>query len=127
MVFDASTLVSATFRRDGVPAQRVRAALRLDRLAVSKATMAQLLDVLARPRLVRFLDPELRDELLGQLDTQAVSFSPTDGVTDCRDSRYDKYMELARAAGANVIVSGDDDLLVLHWCRREAVAAHGAP
>lgn len=114
IVFDASTLVSATFRRDAVPARAVRLALRLDRLAVSEATMAELLNVLARPRLARFLDLELRDELLGQLDALAAFFSPTEAVMDCRDAKDDKYLELALAAGAEVIVSGDDDLLVLH-------------
>jgi uncharacterized protein len=33
-------------------------------------------------------------------------------VTDCRDPKDDKYLELALAAGAET--SGDDDLLVLH-------------
>jgi predicted nucleic acid-binding protein len=61
IVFDASTLVSATFRCDSVPAVTVRAALQSNRLAVSEATMAELLDVLARSRLARFLDPALRD------------------------------------------------------------------
>ncbi len=114
IVFDASTLVSATFRREGVPARAVRAALRSNRLAVSEATPAELLDVLARPRLARFLDPELRDELLGQFDALAIVFSPTEAVTECRDAKDDKYLELARAAGAEIIVASDDDLLVLH-------------
>jgi predicted nucleic acid-binding protein len=65
IIFDASTLVSATFRRDGVPAQAARVALQSNRLAVSEVTMTELPDVLARPRLARFLDPEPRDELLG--------------------------------------------------------------
>jgi uncharacterized protein len=114
IVFDASTLVSATFRRNGVPSRAVRAALRSNRLAVSEATMAELLDVLARPRLARFLDVELRDKLLGQLDGLAIFFSPAEAVTECRDAKDDKYLELALAAGAEIIVTGDDDLLVLH-------------
>jgi uncharacterized protein len=114
IVIDASTLVSAAFRRDGVPARAVRAALHSNRLAVSEATMAELLDVMARPRLARFVDPELRDELLGQLDALAIFFSPTEAVTECRDAKDDKYLELALAADADVIVSSDDDLLVLH-------------
>jgi hypothetical protein len=35
-------------------------------------------------------------------------------VTDCRDPKDNKYLELALAAGAETIVSSDDDLLVLH-------------
>ena len=35
-------------------------------------------------------------------------------MTDCRDAKDNKYLELALAARAGVIVSGDADLLVLH-------------
>ncbi|MBV9735978.1 MAG: putative toxin-antitoxin system toxin component, PIN family [Acidisphaera sp.] len=114
IVFDATTLVSATFRRQGVPARAVRQALQSDRVAISEAVLAELLDVLDRPRLARFVDPELRAELVGQLDALGVFFTPTETVTDCRDAKDDKYLELALAAGAGVIVSGDADLLVLH-------------
>ena len=114
IVFDATTLVSATFRRDGVPAQAVRHALRSDRVAVSEAVLAELLDVLDRPRLARFVDPELRVELVGQLDSLGAFFTPTETIADCRDAKDDKYLELAVAAGAGIIVSGDADLLVLH-------------
>ena len=35
-------------------------------------------------------------------------------VTECRDAKDDKYLELALASGAETIVSSDNDLLVLH-------------
>jgi predicted nucleic acid-binding protein len=38
-------------------------------------------------------------------------------VTDCPDPKDDKYLELALAAGAETIVSSDDDPLVLHRWR----------
>ena len=87
---------------------------RADPLATIDAALAELLDVLARPRLARFIDPELRDEVLALLDALGTFFTPTEAVADCRDAKDDKYLELALAAGAGVIVSGDDDLLVLH-------------
>jgi len=114
IVFDASTLVSATFRRTNVPSRAVRHAFQADRLAVSEAVLRELVGVLARPKLVRLLDPELRSELLWQLDNLGVSFEPAERVTDCRDAKDDKYLELALASGAGAIVSSDADLLVLH-------------
>lgn len=114
IVFDATALVSATFRCGGVPAQAVRRALRSDRVAVSEAVLAELLDVLDRPRLARFIDPELRAELLGQFDSLGAFFAPAERVADCRDAKDDKYLEPALASGAWAIVSGDSDLLVLH-------------
>jgi putative PIN family toxin of toxin-antitoxin system len=113
IVFDATTPIGAAFRRDGVPAQAVRRALRSDRVEVSEAVLAELLDVLDRPRLARSIDPELRAELLGQLDALGVFFAPPERVVDCRDAKDDKYLELALAAGAGRIVSGDADLLTL--------------
>lgn len=114
IVFDASTLVSATFRRDGVPARAVRHALREDRIAVSDPILDELLDVLHRPGLARFLDPDLRAELLGQLLALGARYAPSVPVADCRDAKDDKYLELALASGADRIVSSDADLLVLH-------------
>ena len=114
IVFDASTLVSATFSSDGVPAQAVHRALDEDQVAISEPVMTELLDVLHRPGLARFLKVDLRAALLGQLVALGVPFAPTERVTECRDPKDDKYLELALASGASVIVSSDADLLVLH-------------
>jgi uncharacterized protein len=35
-------------------------------------------------------------------------------VRDCRDGKDNRYLQLALAAGATAIVSGDEDLLVLN-------------
>lgn len=76
--------------------------------------MAELLDVLHRPGVARFLKPELRSELLGQLVALGIPFEPTERVVHCRDPKDDKYLELALASQADTIVTGDGDLLVLH-------------
>lgn len=70
--------------------------------------------VLNRPRLARFVRPELRAGLLDTLRSTAVWFDPAVRVSDCRDAKDNKYLELALAAGAGTIVSSDDDLLALH-------------
>ena len=55
-------------------------------------------------------------DVLALLDALGAFFVPTEAVAECRDAKDDKYLELALAARAEVIVSGDDDLLVLHPC-----------
>lgn len=112
IVLDSSTLVSACMGLGSVPHRAVRHAFAIDRVAMSEATLAKLLGVLARPSLARFIDPERRDEMLALLDAFAASFAPAEAVAECRDTKDDKYLELALAAKAEVIVSGDDDLLV---------------
>ncbi len=114
IVVDASTLVSATFRRGCVPDLAMRHALRIGKIAVSEAVMYEFLDVLYRPGLARYVKPELRADLLGQFRAVATLFAPTVTVTDCRDAKDNKYLELALAAKAATIITSDDDLLVLH-------------
>jgi len=114
IVFDASVLVSAAMVRGSVPDRAVRHAFASDRIAMSDLVMDELLDVPHRPRLARFVDPGLRTALLSQLLELGVRFTPTIQVTDCRDPKDDKYLELALTAEATMIVSSDDDLLVMH-------------
>jgi len=114
IVLDASTLVSATFNSHGVPARAVEHALSVDRVAISEPVMTELLDVLYRPGIARFIKPESSSQLLGQLVALGVSFEPVERVTDCRDPKDNKYLELALTAKAERIISSDTDLLVLH-------------
>jgi predicted nucleic acid-binding protein len=81
---------------------------------MSQAVFDEVFDVLHRRRLTRFVDTDLRAELLDQLVSGALWFEPTVTVTDCRDAADNKYLELALASRASIIVSGDQDLLVLH-------------
>jgi putative PIN family toxin of toxin-antitoxin system len=114
IVLDASVLISAAMGRGSIPDRAVRHAFASDRVAVSEPMIAELIDVFARPRLARFVLPDLRDEVLALLDTSGVFVAPAERVTDCRDAKDNKYLELALAARAATIVSSDDDLLVLH-------------
>ena len=114
IVFDTSTLVGAASRRTGVPHRAFLHALHTDRVAVSEGMLSELREVLARPRLARFVLPELRDEVLALLSVSGVPFAPGERVTDCRDPKDDLFLELALASGAGILVSSDNDLLVLH-------------
>ena len=56
--------------------------------------------------------------MIALITDAAVWVEPTLQITDCRDEKDNKYLELAVAAGAEIIVSSDDDLLVLHPWRK---------
>jgi hypothetical protein len=70
--------------------------------------------VLSRPKLVRAIPRPRRERFLRTLRETALWFEPAVRIADCRDPKDDKYLELAAAAGAETIVSSDDDLLVLN-------------
>jgi putative PIN family toxin of toxin-antitoxin system len=98
---------------DGTPYQALRKARATDVLAMSQMVFDELSDVLHRPRLARLIDAALRADLLDQL-LSGTWFEPTVVVTDCRDVVDNKYLELALAAQAGIIVSSDQDLRGLH-------------
>ena len=112
--FDASSLVGAAIGAGSVPRRAVQKARMQDGFAMSMAVLDEVVEVLHRPRLARFVDPALRDDLLDLLVPGAAWFEPTERITDCRDAKDNKYLELAWAASASTIVSSDEDLLVLH-------------
>ena len=88
---------------------------------MSQPVFDEIVTVLHRPRLARFVDATLRADLLDQLVSGSTWFAPSVAVTDCRDPADNKYLELALAAEAGAIVSGDQDLLVLHPWRGIAI------
>jgi putative PIN family toxin of toxin-antitoxin system len=114
IIFDASALVSAVLKADSVPERALLRAEEVDVFALSAAVDAEITEVLNRPKFVRVISPARRERLLQVLRDEAVWFEPSVRVTDCRDVKDNKYLELALAAGAETIVSGDEDLLVLH-------------
>jgi uncharacterized protein len=107
-------VVSAALKVDGVPERALLRADEVDVLALSVAVEAEMSAVLNRPRFAQAIPRERRERILKVLRSEAVWFEPIVRVTDCRDPKDDMYLELALAAGAETIVSSDDDLLVLH-------------
>lgn len=114
IVFDASTVVSAALKTDSVPQQALLRAAESDVFALSNAVDAEIAEVLGRPKFARLLSREPCERGLDILRRDAVWYDPVLRITECRDPKDDKYLELALAAGAEVIVSSDGDLLVLH-------------
>ena len=114
IVFDASAVVSAALRADSVPERALLYAEANDLFALSAEVEAEISAVLERPRFAAAIAAARRARILAALCHQAVWFRPSERVTDCRDAKDNKYLELALAASAGVIVSGDADLLVLH-------------
>jgi putative PIN family toxin of toxin-antitoxin system len=84
-------------------------------LLYSEAILEELLDVLSRPRIrakYRLVDDDIETMLLLIL-LRGEPVVPNRRITSCRDPLDNKFLEVAAAGKADVIVSGDQDLLVL--------------
>jgi putative PIN family toxin of toxin-antitoxin system len=113
-VVDASTIVSAALKADSVPMRALLAARQRGTLALSQEVLDEVGDVLSRPKFAKYISADRRAEILELLVAAAVWVETVDRVGDCRDAKDNKYLELGLAAGAEVIISSDEDLLVLH-------------
>jgi putative PIN family toxin of toxin-antitoxin system len=82
-------------------------------LLKSEATERQLLDVLSRPHILGVTIPALREGIVRML-AAAELVSITERIVACRDPTDDKFLELAVNGHAELIVSGDGDLLMLN-------------
>ena len=81
---------------------------------VSKATTAELIRVLAYPKFK--LDQASQQELLADYLPWCVTVripSPPPATPDCRDSFDLPFLQLAVAGKADVLISGDQDVLSL--------------
>jgi putative PIN family toxin of toxin-antitoxin system len=113
VVFDASSIVGAALKEDSMPARALLLARSHDTICLSAAVEAEIREVLQRPKFRKYISHASRGRILDILGAAALIFEPVERVTDSRDTKDNKYLELALAAGASTIVSSDDDLLVL--------------
>lgn len=112
-VLDTNTLVSRLLMPGGTAARAVDHALALGVPLVSDDTLAELADVLSRPRFDRYVSLADRQRFVALLGGVARRVAITHRVQACRDPRDDKFLHVALNGEAEAIVTGDNDLLVL--------------
>jgi putative PIN family toxin of toxin-antitoxin system len=113
-VVDTDVLVSRLLAPRSTAAKAVDVALAHGSLLGSDETLAELADVLARPKFDPYVSREDRREFIRMLGGVMQIVPIIRRVAACRDPRDDKFLEVALAGEAVAIISGDKDLLVLH-------------
>ena len=113
VVVDTNVLVSAALKGRSMPATAAYIVERRGGLLKSLATEQQLFDVIVRPYFVALIDPETR-AWLHRLMVAAELVAITERIVACRDPTDDKFLELAVNGRADLIVTGDADLLALN-------------
>lgn len=113
-VVDTNVLVSRLLAPRSTAAQAVDLALAQGSLLGSDETLAELAEVLARPKFDPYISREDRREFIRLLGGVMQIVPILRKITICRDPRDDKFLEVALAGEAATIISGDKDLLVLN-------------
>lgn len=113
LVVDTNVFVGAALKQASWPAGVVRWVDRHGGLLKTPATEAQTLEVLQRPYIASKLPPTYFAHVRAVF-SRAELVPIVTRVVACRDPTDDKFLELAVNGGADMIVTGDLDLLVLH-------------
>ena len=114
-VFDTNTLISAALIPKSTNRKALDKAISFGEFAISNKTMDELIEVLFRKKFDKYFHEENeRWLILNMLEMNTKQFATDLFITDCRDPKDNKFLELAIAANASCIITGDKDLLILH-------------
>ena len=117
IVVDTNVFVSAASKEKSLPSTAVHILAESGLLLKSVITEQELFVTLARPRLAPLIPPSFRD-WLSELFVAAELVRITERIAACRDPKDDKFLELAINGHADLIISGDADLLALNPFRQ---------
>jgi putative PIN family toxin of toxin-antitoxin system len=111
---DTSVLVSRACFPTSIPAQAFEHALLQSKLLVSAETLAELEDVLLRSKFEAYFRLQTRLSFIHYVRKEAALIESVAPISACRDPKDDKFLALALTGQADFILTGDQDLLVLH-------------
>lgn len=113
-VIDTNVLISALLFKSSVPFRAIDVAERHGVILYSEATLKELDAVLSRRKFNKYLSLEERTIFLLKFISSSQLISITEKITACRDEKDNKFLEVAINGNADVIVTGDSDLLILN-------------
>ena len=121
IVIDTNIFVSQVLNYLSKPSLAVLKAEQTAEILISKAIFDEIAQVLHRRKLERFISAAVREAAIERIRSIARWIEPPSPIRACRDPKDDKFLEVAVHGRADVIVTGDTDLLALHPFRGIAI------
>jgi uncharacterized protein len=113
-VLDTNVIISALLFKNSNPAKVVRAVFKLGDVLLSLDLLREISAVISRDKFSKFITIEKREEFLEKFVQDTILVEIVEEIQACRDPKDDLVLELAVSGGAEYIISGDKDLLVLN-------------
>lgn len=113
-VLDTNVLVSAVLSPNSPANLAYQKALDTGILLISAETFAECENVMLRPKFERYISLARRQRFLTEFRAAAELVLIVELINDCRDKKDNKYLDVAINGLANVLITGDQDLLILH-------------
>jgi putative PIN family toxin of toxin-antitoxin system len=121
VVTDTNVLISGLFSTTSTPALAVEKAITQAQLVATTETLRELIETVMQPKFDRYVPRERREALLQRVASLVEIIEVLQHVRASRDPKDDKFLEAAVNGRANVLVSGDGDLLDLNPFRSIAI------
>ena len=112
-VCDTNVIISGLMLPASVPAQALNMAEDQGSMLYSDTTLAELINVLERPKLRPYIKSEYIVELYTRIRINWEHINIIQHITACRDPKDDKFLNLAMNGSATTLITGDKDLLEL--------------
>lgn len=113
-VIDTNVLVSALLFKKSPPFRAIQLIEEKGIILYSEDTILELNQVLHRQKFDKYLTEEEREQFLIKFIQKSTQVNITETIAICRDAKDNKFLELAVSGNADLIITGDQDLLVLH-------------
>lgn len=121
VVIDTNVLISGLLSATSTPAQAVDKAVTNAQPVATMETLRDLIEKLHSPKFDRYVRQERRDALLERVASLVEIIDVLQAIRASRDPKDDKFLEAAVNGRADVIVTGDKDLLDLNPFRGIAI------
>ncbi|GAA6614549.1 putative toxin-antitoxin system toxin component, PIN family [Scytonema sp. NUACC26] len=113
-VLDANIIISAVIIKKGKARQALDKAQIFGRVLMSMPVLSEIEEVLNREKFDKYITVIERKLFLASFVKTVKFVEITENIDICREPKDNKYLELALSGQATCIISGDNDLLVLH-------------
>ena len=114
IVIDTNVVISAFIFGSSSSMKAFTLAKLRGTILISNDVLSELINVLSRSKFDRYITSEIREDFLASLMLEAEIVPITEKITACRDPKDNKFLELAISGHADYLLTGDQDLLVLH-------------
>ena len=113
-VFDTNALISAHLLDKSESRKAYNKAIDKGVLIYSDASFDEFAKTFLRSKFEKYLPFDKRMLAVREFQSRAALIDVGISITDCRDPKDNKFLELAISVNASCIISGDKDLLILH-------------
>ena len=117
IILDSNVILSAALFKTSPTRQTLDKAINNGQVILSEPTLAELYEIFDRPKFDKYLSKISRDQFLNDFIAIAENIKILERFSACRDRKDDKFLELAVNGNADLIITGDQDLLVLNSFR----------